>query len=98
MDQPQCMPACKGRKKVWATSAYQRAVCSVAASHRKLGAEFSKIWPYKNTCFRAKDSREAEEPGNRGQQESDGALHGWVLSQIACVWELPMSLKPEAGI
>jgi hypothetical protein len=41
------------RKKVRATPVYQRAVCSMPASHRKLGAQFSKISPYQTMCFGA---------------------------------------------
>jgi hypothetical protein len=34
--------------------AYQRAASSVAANHRKLGAEFSKTSPYQTMCFGTK--------------------------------------------
>jgi hypothetical protein len=80
-----CRP--KERKKVCATPVYQKAVCSVAASHRKLGAESSKFCPYQTISFGTRSQFELRTHGRGARprvkaQKDSSSTSGYSRAEV----------------
>ncbi len=76
-----------------ASSAYQSAVCSVAASHTIFGTECSKLWPYQTKCFDTVPRGPRRLPKNRQSScnaDITGSLHPLHSITKLDGWPLPL--------